>query len=93
MAKTAHFQHFNKYDFVKAYVSKTVDPKQKEEKEREAVLIADAFEETQQVLFENLATKKDLVHLEQRLTIRLTAIMAALLTFLPLVTQFLKVIF
>lgn len=89
-----HFKHFNKYDFVKSFTSQISDPKAKEEEERKAVIIADAIEETQVVLFEHLATKQDLVslehRLEQKLVIKLTAIMAALLTFLPLVTEFFK---
>jgi hypothetical protein len=137
--KAHQLRHFDKYDFIKSFVATAsiLDSKHKEEKEREAELIANAIEETQIVLFDNLATKKDLeelrlatkkdlqefslitkqdlaimrqdlkllenefkkdlqyglVALEQKLTIKLAAIMAALLTFLPLVTEFLKKLF
>jgi len=40
-----------------------------------------------------LSTKADIKSLEYRLTIRLTAIMAALLTFLPLATDFARGMF
>jgi hypothetical protein len=36
-----------------------------QEKEKEAVIIANAIEEREEILFENLATKKDLKLLEQ----------------------------
>ena len=166
--KAHQLRHFDKYDFIKSFVATAsiLDSKHKEEKEREAELIANAIEETQIVLFDNLATKKDLeelrlatkkdleelrlatkkdlqefslitkqdlaimrqdlkllenefkkdlqimrqdlkllenefkkdlqyglVALEQKLTIKLAAIIAALLTFLPLVTEFLKKLF
>ena len=116
IAQAQHnFKHFNKYDFVKSFMATASDPKIKEEKEKEAVLIADAFEETQKVLFEHLATKQDLVllkselkqdlvllkselkqdikNLEYQLTIKLTAIIVTAMTFLPLITEFLKKLF
>jgi hypothetical protein len=69
MARTQvkpNFRHFNKYDFVKAFVAivPISDPEMKEKKEMEAVIIADAIEETQAVIFENLATKRDLEELK-----------------------------
>ena len=93
----ANFRHFSKYDFVKSFMATASDPKTREEKEKEAVLIADAIEETQKVLFEHLVTKedlkKDLKNLEYQLTIKLTAIIVAAMTFLPLITEFLKKLF
>ena len=76
----------------------------REQKEKEAAIIADAIEENQNIVFENLATKDELQlglkelemsikALEYRLTIRLTAIMAALLTFLPIATDFVRHLF
>ena len=90
-----HLKHFSKYDFVEKYIatSSVSDQKLKEEKKKEAAIIADAIEETQAVLLENLATKEDLAILKKDLIITLTAIMASLLTFLPLVTEFLKKLF
>ncbi len=91
------FKHFNKYDFVKSFIATVSDPKVKEEEEKRAVIIADAIEETQVVLFEHLVTKQDLEHglkaLELKLTIRLTVIMATLLTLMPLTTEFLRRLF
>jgi hypothetical protein len=83
------FKPFSKYDFVKSYSATAKDEKVKAEKEEEAAIIADAIVETQNVLLENLATKEDLKILEQKLTIKLAVIMAALLTFLPLITNYL----
>ena len=113
------FQPFDKYDFVKSFVIASVgdtqDFKIKEQKEREAAIIADAIENSQNIILENLATKeelqlglkalerdiknletdlkKDMKSLEYSLTIKLTAIMAALLTLLPLATDFIRHIF
>ncbi len=63
------FRHFNKYDFVKAFLaaSSDSDQKSKVEKEREAVVIADAIEETQEIVVQNLATKSDLLITKQEL--------------------------
>jgi hypothetical protein len=95
------FKHFSKYDFVESFVAATKDESAKAEEKIKAAIIADAIEEHQVVLFEHLATKKDLKdlelkteaglkNLEYRLTIKLATIMAALLTFLPLITEFFK---
>jgi len=95
------FHRFDKFNFVESFIATVSDPKVKEEEKKRAVIIADAIEETQTALLEDLATKKDLelvkqdfrhelALLEQKLIIKLTAIMAALLTFLPLVTEFFK---
>ncbi|MES2677615.1 MAG: hypothetical protein V4612_04810 [Pseudomonadota bacterium] len=59
------FKTFSKYDFVKSFVATATNQTQKEEKEKEAALIADAIEETQSVLLENLATKQDIKNLEK----------------------------
>jgi len=108
MTKAIQFKHFDKFNFVESFIATVSDPKVKEEEKKRAVIIAEAIEESQGLLLENLATKQDLkilekelkqdlqyglVALEQKLTIKLTAIMAALLTFLPLVTEFLKKLF
>jgi hypothetical protein len=60
------FQLFDKYDFVKSYVSisHSKNEESKIEREQEAALIANAIKETQNVLLENLATKEDLKALE-----------------------------
>lgn len=96
------FKLFDKYDFVKSYVSisHSKDAKTKEEREEEAALIANAIKDTQNVLLENLATKDDIQSLkidlkvlEHRMIIKLTTIMAALLTLLPVATDFIRHIF
>ena len=102
------FKTFSKYDFVESIVAATKDENVKAEEKIKAVIIADAIEETQAVLLENLATKDDLKALEiatkadlkaleQRLksdlTIRLTVIMTGLFTLLPLVTDFIRHLF
>ena len=111
------FKLFDKYDFVKSYVSisHSKNEEDKKEREEEAALIANAIKETQNVLLENLATKEDIKSLEKdikalelstkkdlelglkaleyRMTIKLTAIMAALFTFLPLATDFIRHLF
>ena len=58
------FKTFSKYDFVESFVSATKDEKIKPEEKIKAAIIADAIEETQGVLLENLATKEDLKILE-----------------------------
>ena len=131
------FKTFDKYDFIKSLVAASVenveDFKQKEREEKRAEIIAEAFEENQNIIFENLATKdelkleiagvmkeikvleagmmametelkKDMKTLEKEiksemkqlrsnLIITLTGIMAALFTFLPLATEFIRHLF
>jgi len=98
------FKTFSKYDFVESFVSATKDEKIKPEEKIKAAIIADAIEATQAVLLENLATKddlkalevdlkKDIKALEDRMTIKLTVIMAGLFTFLPLATDFIRHLF
>ena len=58
------FKTFSKYDFVKSYSATAKNDDIRKEKEQEAAIIADAIEETQGVLLENLATKEDLRVLE-----------------------------
>lgn len=100
MTKAIQFKHFDKFEFVESIIAAVSDPKVKEEEKKKAVIIAEAIEETRESLFNSLATKADLISLEQklviieqRLTIKLTLIMASLLTFLPLATEFLKRLF
>lgn len=129
MPNTFPMHHFDKYDFVKSFVAIAKTADQKEEKEKEALVIAKVIEQYQENLAENTATKldielvrkdiellrsetkkdieslreetkqdialvrKDLVLLEHKLTIKLTAIIAALMTFLPLATQLLQKFF
>ena len=99
-----HIKHFNKYDFVKSFTASISDPKVREEEERKAVIIADAIEETQKVLFEHLATKEDLKLLESQLEsslatklqiqkYQLIGAVAALITFLPPFAEFVKKLF
>lgn len=151
MPTTFPMHHFDKYNFVKSFVAIAKTEAQKEEKEKEALVIAEAIEQHQEILSQNLSTKvdielvrkdiellrtetkkdiisvhkdiellraetkkditsvhkdiellrtetkkeiesikKDLILLENKLTIKLTAIMAALMTFLPLAIEFLK---
>ena len=59
------FQRFSKYDFVESFVLATKDEKIKPEEKIKAAMIADAIEETQAVLLENLATKEDITALEK----------------------------
>ncbi len=61
------FKLFDKYDFVKSYVSisHSRNEEDKKEREEEAALIANAIKETQNVLLENLATKEDIKALEE----------------------------
>ena len=90
------FKTFSKYDFVKSYVKISKDEKLKAEKEEEAAIIADAIEETQAVLLENLATKEDLKReiktLEHTLTIKIVLIVGGFLTVIPIITSFIKTI-
>ena len=113
------FKTFDKYDFIKSLVAASVenveDFKQKEREEKRAEIIAEAFEENQNIIFENLATKDELKleiagvmkeikvldkeiksemkQLRSNLIITLTGIMAALFTFLPLATEFIRHLF
>ncbi len=54
---TSKFKTFSKYDFVKSFIATN-------DKEEKAAIIADAIEDTQRVLLENLVTKQDLKNLE-----------------------------
>ena len=51
------FKTFSKYDFVKSFIATN-------DKEEKAAIIADAIEDPQRVLLENLVTKQDLKNLE-----------------------------
>ena len=109
MARTdthSHFRYFDKYEFIKSFVATvpSADHNAREQKEKEAVVIAEAIKEREEILVDNLATKRDLeelrlatkvdmTSLEHKLIIKLTIIMATLLTFLPLATEFLKKLF
>lgn len=62
-------------------------------KREEAEVLAEVISETQKESRDELATKHDIEALEYRLTIKLTAIMAALLTFLSLGTDFIRHLF
>jgi hypothetical protein len=69
-------KHFNKYDFVKLYVSAfpATDYKLQAEQEKVAAIIGDAIEETHNVLFEHLATKEDLQATEQKLELAILGV-------------------
>ncbi len=58
---------FSKYDFVKSYSATAKTPKLKKEKEREAVLVADAIKNTEENLISYLVTKEDLEIVEKKL--------------------------
>ena len=100
MAHAMHqpkFKLFDKYDFVKSYVSIS-HPKNEEakkEREEEAALIANAIKETQGVLLENLVTKEDLTHelkvLKYELMFKGGIFMAVLITFVPKLWKFLEI--
>lgn len=97
------FKLFDKYDFVKSYVSIS-HPKSEEakkEREEEAALIANAIKDTQNVLLENLATKDDieslrltnkadLKELEYKLIIKGGIFLTILITFAPKLWKFLE---
>ena len=96
-----HFKAFNRYDFIKSFVSPTSDSKTRAEEERKAEIIATAFQETQISLLDHLVTKEyldtevkvidlKLKQLEYRLTIKLTAVMTFLMTFLPVANGFIR---
>jgi hypothetical protein len=105
------FKIFDKYDFVKSFVAVTHDSKAKEEEEKKAAIIADAIQETQNIVFENLVTKDDLKTVEMSLKrdiqmleislrkdmqsnlIKLGSLMIILLTFLPLLNDFIGHLF
>jgi hypothetical protein len=83
------FKVFDKYDFVKSYVS-IAHPKNedaKKEREEEAALIANAIKDTQGVLLENLVTKEDLAHelkvLKYELMFKGGIFITVLITFVP----------
>jgi len=63
MTKAIQFKHFDKFNFVESFIATVSDPKVKEEEKKRAVIIAEAIEESQGLLLENLATKKDLEEL------------------------------
>ena len=84
------FQKFSKYDFVKSYSANAKNDEVRKEKEQEAAIIADAIEETQAVLLENLATKEDLKVLEYKLMIKGGIFMTVLITFAPKLWKFLE---
>ena len=98
------FEIFDKYEFVKSYVSIT-HPKNEEakkEREEEAALIANAIKDTQNVLLENLATKDDieslklasktdLKELEYKLMIKGGVFLTLLITFAPKLWKFLEI--
>jgi hypothetical protein len=86
------FQLFDKYDFVKSYVSisHSKDEKSKTEREEEAALIANAIKNSQSILLESLATKEDLKTLEYKLMIKGGIFMTVLITFAPKLWKFLE---
>ncbi len=90
------FEIFDKYEFVKSYVSIT------HPKNEEAALIANAIKDTQNVLLENLATKDDieslklasktdLKELEYKLMIKGGVFLTLLITFAPKLWKFLEI--
>jgi hypothetical protein len=100
-----HFKIFDRYDFIKSFVSPTSDNKARIEEERKAEIIATAIQETQSNLLDHLVTKEylhmevkdlrkefkmEMKNLEYRLIIQLTTIMAFLMTFLPVATGFIR---
>jgi hypothetical protein len=58
MTKAIQFKHFDKFNFVESFIATVSDPKVKEEKKKRAIIIAEAIEESQGILLENLATKR-----------------------------------
>jgi hypothetical protein len=96
MTKAIQFKHFDKFEFVEAFIAPISDLKIKEEKKREAVIIAEAIEETQTALLENLATKQDISLLKKDLEItkyQLIGAMATLIVFLPPFVEVIKKMF
>ena len=96
------FQLFDKYDFVKSYVSisHSKNEESKIEREQEAALIANAIKETQNVLLENLATKEDIKMLEitlkkdiQSSFIKLGSAIIVIFGALPIGVSYLKNLF
>ena len=87
------FKTFSKYDFVESFVAATKDEKVKAEEKVKAAIIADAIEETQTVLLENLVTKEDLKRELQANFIKLVVVMTGLFTLLPLLTDFIRHLF
>ena len=101
---SAKFKPFSKYDFVESFVAATKDETIKAEEKIKAAIIADAIEETQAVLLENLATKEDLkteikileISLKKELQanfMKLAVLMTGLFTLLPLATDFIRHLF
>ena len=91
------FKLFDKYDFIKMYVSTTTDEKVKAEKQQEAEIIANAILENQNssmesmvAKLENLATKEDVKISEYRLMIRGGIFIAFLIGFAPKLWKFLE---
>ena len=80
--------HFDKYDFIKSFI-KDVPPAKKKEKEREAVIIADALKSFEEAHLTKHALRKELVLLEHKLVIKLTLIGTALFTILPILKDLL----
>jgi predicted nucleic acid-binding Zn-ribbon protein len=65
--KPLAIENFSKYDFVKSYVATTNNNQKRQEKEKEAVIIADAIKINQDYLLANLATKDELITTENNL--------------------------
>jgi len=100
MTKAIQFKHFDKFNFVESFIATVSDPKVKEEEKKRAVIIAEAIEESQGLLLENLATKKDLEELRlatkhdlQLMKYQLTGVMATLIVFLPPFVEVIKKMF
>lgn len=98
MTKTTHIKHFDKYDFIKAFVATASisDPKLKEEKEKEAELIAKAIEEAQETTLENVANKQDVMLLLKEMQLikyQMIGAVATLIVFLPSLSEAIKKIF
>jgi hypothetical protein len=89
MTKAIQFKHFDKFNFVESFIATVSDPKVKEEEKKRAVIIAEAIEESQGLLLENLATKQDL----QLMKYQLTGVMATLIVFLPPFVELIKKMF
>jgi hypothetical protein len=92
-----HFKIFDRYDFIKSFVSPTSNDKARIEEERKAEIIATAIQETQTNLLDHLVTKEyldmEMKNLEYRLIIKLAGVMAFLMTFLPVATDFVRHLF
>jgi hypothetical protein len=73
------FKHFDKFNFVESFIATVSDPKVKEEEKKRAIIIAEAIEEAQTTMLENVATKQDL----QLMKYQLIGAVATLIVFLP----------